>query len=86
MEIKHFTAEEARELMKPNARGEEILIRLYPAIAEAARKKSNHISIEVRATKATLEWILLMLAQDGYMVRVATPLNEAVTHRLVIRW
>ena len=81
-----ITAEQARELMNPNERGEEVLARLYPAIAEAARKKSNHISIEIRVTKATLEWILLMLAQDGYMVRVGTPLNEAATHRLVIRW
>jgi hypothetical protein len=84
--IERITAEQARELMSPNERGEEVLIRLYPAIAEAARKKSNHISIEIRVTKATLEWILLMLAQDGYMVRVRTPLNEAATHRLVIRW
>lgn len=84
--IERITAEQARKLMNPNERGEEVLIRLYPAIAEAARKKSNHISIEIRVTKATLEWILLMLAQDGYMVRVGAPLNEAATHRLVIRW
>lgn len=84
--IERITAEQARELMNPNERGEEVLTRLYPVIAEAARKKSNHISIEIRVIKATLEWILLMLAQDGYMVRVGTPLNEAATHRLVIRW
>lgn len=84
--MEKFTAAQARELMKPNERGEEVLIRLYPAIAEAARKKSNHVSVEIRVTKATLEWILVMLVQDGYMVRVGTPLNEAATHRLVIRW
>lgn len=84
--IERITAEQAREMMKPIERGEEVLIRLYPAIAEAARKKSNHISVEIRVTKATLEWILLMLAQDGYMVRVATPLDETATHCLVIRW
>jgi hypothetical protein len=79
-------AEQARELMNPNERGEEVLTRLYPAIAEAACKKSNHVSVEIRATKATLKWILVMLVQDGYMVRVGTPLSEAATHRLVIRW
>jgi D-arabinose 1-dehydrogenase-like Zn-dependent alcohol dehydrogenase len=84
--MKKITASEARELMNPNERGEEVLIRLYPAIAEAARKKSNHVSVEIRVTKATLEWILAMLAQDGYMVRVGIPLNEAATHRLVIKW
>ena len=84
--IVKITAEQARELMNPNERGEEVLARLYPAIAEAAREKSNHISIEICVTKATLEWILLMLAQDGYMVKVGTPLNEAATYRLVIRW
>ena len=84
--MKKITASEARELMNPIERGEEVLARLYPAIAEAARKKNNHISIEICVTKATLEWILLMLAQDGCMVRVGTPLNEAATHHLVIRW
>lgn len=84
--MKKITASEARELMNPNERGGEVLIRLYPTIAEAARKKSNHVSVEIRVTKATLEWILVMLARDGYMVRVKTPLNEAATHRLVIKW
>ena len=84
--IERITAEQARELMKPIERGEEVLMRLYPAIAKAARKKNDHISIEVRVTKATLEWILLMLAQDGYMVKVEVPLNEGATPRLVIRW
>lgn len=81
-----ITASEAREMMNPNERAEEVLIRLYPLIEEAARKKSNHLSIDIRVTEATLEWILMELAQDGYMVRVRSPFGEAATHCLVIRW
>lgn len=84
--IERITAEQAREMMKPNESGGEVLTRLYPAIAEAARKKNNHISIEICVTKATLDVILIRLTQDGYMVRVGTPLNEGMTHRLVVKW
>lgn len=34
--IERITAEQAREMMKPNERGEEILRRLYPRIRDAA--------------------------------------------------
>lgn len=84
--IERITAEQARELMKPNESGGEVLARLYPAIAEAARKKNNHISIEICVTKTTLDGILITLTQDGYMVRVGTPLNDGATHRLVVKW
>jgi hypothetical protein len=84
--MKKITASEARELMNPNERGEEVLTRLYPAIEQAARNKRNHLVADIRVTKATLEWILMELGQDGYMVRVRSPFNEGATHCLVIKW
>lgn len=81
-----ITAERARELMKPNERGEEVLMRLYPHIAEAARDKKNCLEVNIRVTQATLEWVLRQLVEDGYVVRAKYPTDEVATHCLVIRW
>ena len=81
-----ITAERARELMKPNERGEEVLMRLYPRIAEAARNKKNRLEVNIRVTQATFEWVMRQLVEDGYVVKTKTPNDIVATHCLVIRW
>lgn len=84
--IERITAEQAREMMKPNERGEEILRRLYPYIRDAAQKRCNHLVINIRVTQATLEWVMRQLVEDGYVVRAKAPNDIVATHCLVIRW
>ena len=84
--IERITAEQAREMMKPNERGEEILCRLYPRISDAAQKRCNHVVINIRVTQTTLEWVMRQLVEDGYVVRAKAPNDIAATHCLVIRW
>lgn len=84
--IERITAEQAREMMKPNERGEEILRRLYPRIRDAAQKRCNHVVINIRVTQATFEWVMRQLVEDGYVVKAKTPNDIVATHCLVIRW
>lgn len=84
--IERITAEQAREMMKPNERGEEILRRLYPRIRDAAQQRSNHLVINIRATQATFEWVMRQLVEDGYVVKAKAPQVIEATHCLVIRW
>lgn len=84
--IERITAEQAREMMKPNERGEEILRRLYPRIKDAAQKRYSHVVINIRVTQATFEWVMRQLVEDGYVVKAKAPNDIVATHCLVIRW
>lgn len=81
-----ITAEQAREMMKPNERGEEILCGLYPRIKDKARQRCNYLTINIRVTQATFEWVMRELVEDGYVVKAKVPNNIEATHCLVIRW
>lgn len=85
--IERITAAQAREMVYPNERGEEILKRLYPRIKEAARNHKSVLVIGVRATQTTAEWVKNELEQDGYEVCMRCPWNDpAATHAYHIRW
>ena len=84
--LKRITAEQAREMMKLNERGVEILSRLYPRIRDAAQQKCNHLVVNIRVTQATLEWVMRQLVEDGYVVKAKAPNDIVATHCLVIRW